>query len=400
MIFSIQEILRLRFLFAPADEPAGGDSPAETPNSNAPEGQVDLDEGITEGEVSLTAEDLQKAGLSTDGTDPDPEDGDDPADPDAPATRTRNRSGGKPASARIRQLTSEKRAEAARSRELEAALAASERTRQELEQKHSKTEAATFGYYKEATKAHLATARSKLIAAKETGDAAAEADAQIELNKYSADWRDIENWEAANPKADPAKPVERERPREQARERPAQRQEQHPDTADWIAANPYFQIDNKREFDREMHEEAALVGSQLERKYNRMGKPELVGSREYFDQIDKHMRAEFPDYEWTEPAPRQATTRTRQMPQMQGRDNVANSTRQAPATQNNGTGLGNGATKITLNAEERGMARRMGLKHPGTNRPLSDAEHEKVYALNKLRQQQEDAKNPREDRGQ
>ena len=150
-----------------------------------------------------------------------------------------------------------------------------------------------------------------------------------------------------------------------------------PRTRDWIEKNAWFQPQSP-DFDPEMHEEATIYARRVERRYKADGRADEIGSSAYFKEIDKHMRAEFPDAFDDKPAPKKAT------PKMKRDTTVA-----PVARSGGGDAPAKRTAKVTLSPAERQFARNMAAsgayKKPNGQR-MTDAEAEKYHAAFMLKQ--------------
>lgn len=327
-------------------------------------------------EVELTAEEIAGARQNPTpplGVEPEvkaevvPEPAVEPAAEEKPDTKPRRRA---PAHERIRELHG--RATAA---EAERDAERAERVR--LATKQAETDAANLYWFEKAITGEHKDAERELATAIEKGDATAQAKAQSALADSAAKVANLNAWKAANPtpaRQEPASPP----PPPPAPERP---REVAPEVSTWVGDNPWFDASaDNDEFDQEMHIEAVRVGALIEGRLKRQGKGAEIGKPAYWAEINKHMRAEFPDYEWstaTSPPPPAPA------PKMQGRSPVA-------AAQPAAAAAPSAPTKITLTGEERAFA--LSLPHTDARgQPVSDAEKLKRYALGKQTKMLRDA---------
>jgi len=196
-------------------------------------------------------------------------------------------------------------------------------------------------------------------------------DLQYQFNKTMNDLEAVTNWEREqqNKAARPAQPAAPAAPQQQ-------QISLEPRTASWIQKNSWFQPKSE-DFDPEMHEEATLYARRVERRFRSEGRDDEIGSVDYFTEIDRHMRREFPDAFSAQSAP------SKKAPQM-GRDsNVAPVQRTAPGQP------AKSSKTVRLTADQRRMAHQMAqsgaFRKQGGGR-MSDLEAEKYYAIHMMKQ--------------
>jgi hypothetical protein len=286
---------------------------------------------------------------------------------------------------RIAKLTAEReelREQAERERE---ARTTAERRVAAAEAARYRSDYTAVGYRVKALKTDLDAAKRSYQDAVEKGDAGAQTDAQVLITELTGNISEAERWLAANPKPDERRaPPAADKPqgRQQPREQPV---EYSREVKSWIADNTWFDPKSP-EFDPDLRKEASTYADLLERRLIRQGQRDKIGSAEYFEQIDKHMRTEFPDVfgeddEDDEPAPPPAR---KPIAMRAGGSPVAPASRGAVAP---GAARPTG-NKVTLSAEERQIAESLGsaMRKPGGG-TYTPAELHKIYAINKLKQQ-------------
>lgn len=229
------------------------------------------------------------------------------------------------------------------------------------------------------SKADLVKANTDLSNGVE-GAAERVADATAEVSRWGSEQGKVDAWKRAHPDPEPgAKPQQTEtKPQAQTQ---TQQPKFTPELQEFLNNNPWF-TPNSGEFDKEMHVEARNFATTLERRYKRDGKGDQIGTPGYYADIQKHMREEFPEYEW-EDGGGEPETGKNGLPKM-GADQ-----RQVPARSSSAGGAGqqqNGAsTKITLTGEQRQFVRNMvdqgayGV-NPETKKPYTYPEAEIRYA--------------------
>lgn len=241
---------------------------------------------------------------------------------------------------------------------------------------------AALANYERAVNAEEKLAAQELRDAIASGDPDKQAEAQTRVAKVAAERTNLDAWKAQQPKpkTKPAAATDQRRERQ-----PDQRREPevHPQVKAWVADNPWFE-QGSADFDPEMHEFAVTAARQVELRYARAGKADKIGSSpEYFADVDKLVRSEFPDYFADETPP------TRDVPPMT-RSGVSNV---APVSRSGGAISPGGApspTRVTLSADERRMAHSLAdsgaITHPDGKR-MTHAEAEKHYAVQKYKTQ-------------
>ncbi len=151
-----------------------------------------------------------------------------------------------------------------------------------------------------------------------------------------------------------------------------------PTTAAWLERNSWFHPQSP-DYDQEMGEEARLYAKRVERRFKAEGKPDAIGSAEYFKDIDTYIRQEFPDA-----FPTATPAAPRAVPPMSRDTTVAPVNRGgAPAAE----APANSRT-VRLSADERSFAHQMaanGAFRKGDGTRPTNAEAERLYAAQKLK---------------
>jgi len=260
--------------------------------------------------------------------------------------------------------------------ELARKAADAERRAQEAEsrlqneaQLRQQSDFAMMTHYKNNLINEAGAVKQKLMDAHSMGDSEQIVELQSIYYKLQNDLSGVENWEAeqkvsapevqkqAQPKAEPQTTLE-------------------PRTAGWIQKNEWFQPQSP-EFDPEMHEEATLYARRIERRYRSEGRDEEIGGVDYFTEIDRHMRKEYPD------AFSAVSTPSKRTPPMSRESNVAPVQRSAPNQQ------GKNAKTIRLSSDQRRMAHQLAQSGAIRNQKggrMTDIEAEKYYAVHMMKQ--------------
>jgi hypothetical protein len=126
-----------------------------------------------------------------------------------------------------------------------------------------------------------------------------------------------------------------------------------------------------------MHEEATLYARRIERRYRAEGRDDEIGGVDYFTEIDRHMRKEYPDAFSAVSSPSKRT------PPMSRDSNVAPVQRSAPNQQ------GKNSKTIRLSADQRRMAHQLAQSGAIRNQKggrMTDLEAEKYYAVHMMKQ--------------
>jgi hypothetical protein len=260
--------------------------------------------------------------------------------------------------------------------ELSRKAADAERRAQEAEsrleneaQMRQQSDFAMMSHYKNNLINEASSVKQRLMDAHSMGDSEQIVELQSIYYKLQNDLSGVENWEAeqkvttpevqkqAQPKAQPQTTLE-------------------PRTAGWIQKNDWFQPQSS-EFDPEMHEEATLYARRIERRYRSEGRDDEIGGVDYFTEIDRHMRKEYPD------AFSAVSTPSKRTPPMSRESNVAPVQRSASNQQ------GKSAKTIRLSSDERRMAHQLvesgAIRNPNGSR-MTKLEGERHYAVQKLKQ--------------
>lgn len=230
------------------------------------------------------------------------------------------------------------------------------------------SEQAMMTHYRNNLSATALDLKQKLAEARSMMDNENIDDLQYQFTKTMNDLEAVSNWEREQQNKGPRAAPEQRKAPEQA---PQQQVSLDPRTADWVRKNGWFQPQSA-DFDQEMHEEATLYARRVERRYNGEDRGDEIGGVDYFTEIDRHMRREFPDA-----FPAQSTL-SKRTPPMSRDSNVAPVQLSAPGQSTKTSKM------VTLSQQQRQFARSMGQSgaytHPNGSR-MTDAEAEKYYAI-------------------
>jgi hypothetical protein len=260
--------------------------------------------------------------------------------------------------------------------ELARKAADAERRAQEAEsrlqneaQMRQQSDFAMMTHYKNNLINEASSVKQRLMDAHSMGDSEQIVELQSIYYKLQNDLSGVENWEAEQKVTTPRV--------QQAAQKKAQPQTTlEPRTAGWIQKNEWFQPQSP-EFDPEMHEEATLYARRIERRYRSEGRNDEIGGIDYFTEIDRHMRKEYPD------AFSAVSTPSKRTPPMSRDSNVAPVQRNAPNQQ------GKNSKTIRLSSDQRRMAHQLAqsgaIRSPKGGR-MTDLEAEKYYAVHMMKQ--------------
>jgi hypothetical protein len=260
--------------------------------------------------------------------------------------------------------------------ELARRAAEAERRAQEAEsrlqneaQMRQQSDLAMMTHYKNNLINEANSVKQQLVEAHSMGDSEQIIELQSVYYKLQNDLSGVENWEAEQKVTAPKVQQEAQ---QKARPQPSL----EPRTAGWIQKNEWFQPQSP-EFDPEMHEEATLYARRIERRYRSEGRDDEIGGIDYFTEIDRHMRKEYPD------AFSAVSTPSKRTPPMSRESNVAPVQRNAPNQQ------GKITKSIRLSADQRRMAHQLAqsgaIRSPKGGR-MTDLEAEKYYAIHMMKQ--------------
>lgn len=333
-----------------------------------------VEDGPTEDvDIEITAEDLGES-LEDYQDQEEPEEEDEENDEEDHDQQTHEEEAGaeeEPEEAPKRRRSPEKRiAELARK------AAEAERRAQEAEarlqneaQLRQQSDFAMMTHYKNNLLNEANSVKQQLVEAHSMGDSEKIIELQGVYYKLQNDLAGVENWEAQQ---------KVEEPQVQQHAQPAQAQKTtlEPRTANWIQKNEWFQPQSP-EFDPEMHEEATLYARRIERRYRAEGRDDEIGGVDYFTEIDRHMRKEFPD------AFSSVSTPSKKAPPMARDSNVAPVQRGMPGQPNRNV------KSIRLSADHRRMAHQLAqsgaIRNPNGSR-MTELEAEKYYAVHMMKQ--------------
>lgn len=279
---------------------------------------------------------------------------------------------------------------------------------QELRERATKAEADAAEANTVAMQTYAAKAEGDLAAAKRAYSEALKSDdadkiteATAALSSAQSNKDDVDRFKRSETKpaaAAPAAPTP-------AAQQPIRDVEPH--IRDWMIQNRYFdhvarddrgniivdaqgKVSGNPDFNEEMHAEAVLYATKLERKIARGELTFQKGSKEYFDAIDEHQREEFPDaFEDDDPAP----ARPAKAP-ARGSPVAAPGGRTLPGKGGNGAGQ-----KVTLSVDQvrfitksvaNGGGPRYPKGHPQEFKPMSLPDAKVSYARRLQTQAKED----------
>lgn len=270
-----------------------------------------------------------------------------------------------------------KRSPEKRISELARKAAEAERRAQELETRlrheaelRQQSDMAMMTHYKNNLIIEAGNVKQQLVEAHSLQDSERIIDLQAKYYKLQNDLEGVENWEAQQKLNAP-------KVQQQAKAEPTKAQPSlEPRTAQWIQKNAWFQPQSE-DFDPEMHEEATLYARRIERRYRAEGRDDEIGGVDYFTEIDRHMRKEFPDAFTTAPTP------SKKAPPMARDSNVAPVQRSAPGQPAKNT------KSVRLTADQRRMAHQLAqsgaIRKPNGGR-MTELEAEKYYAVHMMKQ--------------
>ena len=239
-----------------------------------------------------------------------------------------------------------------------------------------KSDLAMMTHYEERLKRDAAVVKTQLQEAISMGDTEKQVELQAEYFQLQADLGGVKSWRESQANVEMEAPQQRQRQAEPEPEQ-APQVSLEPRTAKWIEKNTWFQPQSA-DFDPDMHEEATLYARKVERRYKIEGREDEIGGLEYFTEIDRYMRREFPTA-FHDPAPVKKAA-----PPMARSGNVAPVAR---------TGVPGQAVKktatVTLSPDQRKMAHTMAdtgaYRHPNGSR-MNHQEAEKYHASFILKQ--------------
>lgn len=319
----------------------------------------DVEIEITEDDLGESLEDYEQQEEPEEEQPEQPEEVAEQEEPEEEEAPKRRRSADK----RIIELARKAAEAEQRVQEMEARLQKEAQLREQSEQ-------AMMTHYRNNLSVTAMDLKQKLAEARSMMDNEKIDDLQYQFNKTMNDLEAVTNWEREqqNKAARPAQPAAPAAPQQQ-------QVSLEPRTASWIQKNSWFQPKSE-DFDPEMHEEATLYARRVERRFRAEGRDEEIGSVDYFTEIDRHMRREFPDAFAAQATP------SKKAPLMSRDSNAAPVQRTAPGQPPKKS------TSVRLTADQRRMAHQMGqsgaFRNPNGSR-MSDLEAEKYYAIHMMK---------------
>jgi hypothetical protein len=319
----------------------------------------DVEIEITEDDLGESLEDYEQQEEPEEEQPEEPEEVVEQEEPEEEEAPKRRRSADK----RIIELARKAAEAEQRAQDMEARLQKEAQLREQSEQ-------AMMTHYRNNLSVTAMDLKQKLAEARSMMDNEKIDDLQYQFNKTMNDLEAVTNWEREqqNKAARPAQPAAPAAPQQQ-------QVSLEPRTASWIQKNSWFQPKSE-DFDPEMHEEATLYARRVERRFRAEGRDEEIGSVDYFTEIDRHMRREFPDAFAAQATP------SKKAPLMSRDSNAAPVQRTAPGQPPKKS------TSVRLTADQRRMAHQMGqsgaFRNPNGSR-MSDLEAEKYYAIHMMK---------------
>lgn len=320
------------------------------------------DDGPTEDvEIEITEEDLGESLTEYEESEPEQEQPEEVAEQEEPEEEEEVPKRRRSADKRIIELARKASEAEQRAQNAEARLAKEAQLREQSEQ-------AMMTHYRSNLSATAMDLKQKLAEARSMMDNERIDDLQYQFNKTMNDIEAVTNWEQ-----DQQNKASRPAPAEQAAPAAAQQPQVtlEPRTVSWIQKNTWFQPQST-DFDAEMHEEATMYARRVERRFRSEGRDDEIGNVDYFTEIDRHMRREFPDAFSAQSTPNKKT------PVMSRDSNVAPVQRSAPGQPSKKS------TSVILNKDQRRMAHQMAQSGAYKNKNgsrMTDLEAEKYYAI-------------------
>lgn len=242
---------------------------------------------------------------------------------------------------------------------------------QQEAQLRRQSDIAMMTHYERTLQLQGAQVKVALQEAKTLGDTEKEIELQSELFQIQSSLSDVKSWREGQEHL-----ASQPEPQPQAQAQPQQPQPVlEPRTREWIQRNEWFQPQSEM-FDHEMHEEATIYARRIERRYRAEGRDGDIGGVEYFAEIDRHMRNEFPDAFAEQATPRKASPK------------MSRNTPVAPVSRTGTPGQASRPSKtVKLSAEERKMAHSLAASGAikgknGGRATLQEAE--RIYAIQKM----------------
>ena len=156
-----------------------------------------------------------------------------------------------------------------------------------LNEEFKKADTAAMEHYEKSVKLQLEEAKRMQAVAIEEGDAQKQAEAMELIAKAAADTRAIEHYKRQNPNKPEIQKEVSPKVTENVNPQPYSE-----DTAAWINYNAWFN-ENSDDYDAEMAEEVKAYDLVLARQYQRMGKTDKIGTKDYFKDIDNYVKEKF-----------------------------------------------------------------------------------------------------------
>lgn len=212
------------------------------------------------------------------------------ADEDEEAEEEPVNKGRLPGNARIQQIQREKYQAIHESNRLQQENEYLRRMALDLNNKATESGNAAMIHYDNSANLKLEHAKSRKIQAHEEGNVQAEIDADVDIASATAEIQHINHWKAQQAMENRNRQQQYEQ--QQYDQQYAQQTPQQPDqqvSVDWLERNAWFNP-HSHDFSPELAHAAREYSEKVENFLYRNGRPDLIMSEQYYDEIDSYIQ--------------------------------------------------------------------------------------------------------------
>jgi hypothetical protein len=203
------------------------------------------------------------------------------------------RQGRQPAHTRIQQIQREKYQAIDELNRIKEENEYLKRMAVDLNSKAEESGQAAMIHYQNAAQMKIEQAKARKAVAIENGDIQGQLDADVELANASNEIQQINNWNTYQTIEQQKAIQQQQNYEQQLQQQQAQAQYQNysPSSSaqpaqEWLSRNEWF-VPGSNRYNKDMVDEVNNYSEQLENFCYRQGRPDLIMSREYFDEIDR-----------------------------------------------------------------------------------------------------------------
>jgi hypothetical protein len=197
-----------------------------------------------------------------------------------------------PAKTRINDLSRKYHTEARERVKVEEALTKLREENERLKRLSESQNKSVISSQESMIQTNILHAKQMKLKALEDGDNEAQVNADEALAAAYADKRRLEEFRLQQKFHDEDRQYQEERqkqqPQNQRQVEEVEEAEATPEAREWVSENQWFD-ENSDEYDPDLHQKAFSYAQYLDRHYSRNGREGLIGSYEYFDDLNRYM---------------------------------------------------------------------------------------------------------------